>query len=68
MTTHVLIPCTYNCARSVLAAGGGDDGKRRTFKLTRQAIGYRMLQLLQLSFETLSKAQLKQALLQIASH
>jgi arsenate reductase len=27
-------------------AEGGDDGKRRAFELTRQAIGYRMLQLL----------------------
>ena len=45
-----------------------DDGKRRAFELTRQAIGYRMLQLLQLPFETLSKEQLKQALQQIASN
>ena len=29
-------------------AEGGDEGKRRAFELTRQAIGYRMLQLLQL--------------------
>lgn len=29
-------------------ADGGDDGKRRAFELTRQAIGYRMLQLLDL--------------------
>jgi len=29
-------------------AEGGDDGKRRAFELTRQAIGYRMLQLLEL--------------------
>lgn len=49
-------------------ADGGDDGKRRAFELTRQAIEYRMLQLLQLPFETLSKEQLKQALQQIASH
>ncbi len=27
-------------------AEGGDDGQRRAFELTRQAIGYRMLQLL----------------------
>lgn len=49
-------------------ADGGNDGKRRAFELTRQAIGYRMLQLLQLPFETLSKEQLKQALQQIASN
>jgi arsenate reductase len=29
-------------------ADGGDDGKRRAFELTRQAVGYRMLQLLEL--------------------
>jgi len=49
-------------------ADGGDDGKRRAFELTRQAIGYRMLQLLQLPLETLSKEQLKHALQQIASN
>jgi arsenate reductase len=47
-------------------AEGGDEGKRRAFELTRQAVGYRMLQLLQLPLETLSKAQLKDALLEIA--
>jgi len=47
-------------------AEGGDDGKRRAFELTRQAIGYRMLQLLRLPFEALSKEQLKDALLEIA--
>jgi arsenate reductase (thioredoxin) len=49
-------------------ADGGDDGKRRAFELTRQAIGYRMLQLLQLPFETLSKELLKDALQQIGSN
>lgn len=29
-------------------ASGGDEGKRVAFELTRQAVGYRMLQLLQL--------------------
>lgn len=43
-------------------AEGGDEGKRRAFELTRQAIGYRMLQLVQLPLETLSKAELQQAL------
>jgi arsenate reductase (thioredoxin) len=46
-------------------ADGGDEGKRRAFELTRQAIGYRMLQLLQLPFEDLSKAELQQALVEI---
>jgi arsenate reductase (thioredoxin) len=46
-------------------ADGGDEGKRRAFELTRQAIGYRMLQLLQLPLESLSKAELQQALAEI---
>ncbi len=47
-------------------AEGGDEGKRRAFELTRQAIGYRMLQLLQLPLETMGKAELQQALAEIA--
>ena len=47
-------------------AEGGDEGKRRAFELTRQAIGYRMLQLLQLPLETMSKAELQQALVEIS--
>lgn len=47
-------------------AEGGDEGKRRAFELTRQAIGYRMLQLLALPLETMSKAELQQALVDIA--
>lgn len=43
-------------------ADGGDEGKRRAFELTRQAIGYRVLQLLQLPLETMGKAELQQAL------
>lgn len=46
-------------------AEGGDEGRRRAFELTRQAIGYRMLQLLQLPFDDLSKAELQQALVEI---
>jgi arsenate reductase (thioredoxin) len=46
-------------------AEGGDEGKRRAFELTRQAIGYRMLQLLQLPLEDLGKAELQQALAEI---
>lgn len=44
---------------------GGDEGKRQAFELTRQAIGYRMLQLLALPLETMSKAELLAALSQI---
>ncbi|MBX3605591.1 MAG: arsenate reductase ArsC [Piscinibacter sp.] len=46
-------------------AEGGDDGKRRAFELTRQAIGYRMLQLLALPLETMDRAALQQALTEI---
>lgn len=40
----------------------GDDGKRRAFELTRQAIGYRMLQLLALPLETMDRAALQAGL------
>ena len=47
-------------------AQGGDDGKRRAFELTRQAIGYRMLQLLALPIETMTPADLRAGLQAIA--
>jgi arsenate reductase len=47
-------------------ADGGDEGKRRAFELTRQAIGYRMLQLLQLPLHRLGKTELQQALAEIS--
>jgi arsenate reductase len=47
-------------------AEGGDEGKRRAFELTRQAIGYRMLQLLALPLDTMPKTELQQALAKIA--
>jgi len=47
-------------------AEGGDEGKRRAFELTRQAIGYKMLQLLSLPLDTLSKPELAAALEAIA--
>jgi arsenate reductase len=47
-------------------APGGDEGKRQTFELTRQAIGYRMLLLLQLPLETMDNATLQKALLDIS--
>ena len=43
-------------------APGGDEGKRRAFELTREAIGYRLLQLLALPLERLDNAQLRHAL------
>ena len=46
-------------------AEGGDEGKRRAFELTRQAIGYRMLQLLALPLETMDRSALQAALVEI---
>lgn len=43
-------------------ADGGDAGKRRAFELTRQALGYRMLQLLALPLGTMERGELQQAL------
>ena len=48
-------------------AEGGDEGRRRAFELTRQAIAYRMLQLLQLPLETMAPAALAQALNEIGA-
>jgi arsenate reductase len=50
------------------SAEGGDDGKRRAFELTRQAIGYRMLQLLALPLETMDRDALHAALTEIGSN
>lgn len=47
-------------------AEGGDAAKRRAFELTRLAIGYRMLQLLQLPLATLDKPALQRALVEIS--
>ena len=47
-------------------ATGGGEGKHQAFELTRQAIGYRMLQLLALPLDTLSNAELQAALERIA--
>jgi arsenate reductase (thioredoxin) len=46
-------------------AEGDDDAKRRAFELTRQAIGYRMLQLLALPIETMPHDALQSALADI---
>ena len=47
-------------------AEGGDEGKRRAFELTRQAFGYRMLQLLALPIDTMDRGALLSALQRIA--
>ncbi len=46
-------------------AEGGEEGRRRAFELTRQAIGYRMLQLLALPLETMDRKALQAALIEI---
>ncbi len=46
-------------------ADGGEEGKRRAFELTRQAIGFRMLQLLALPLEAMERSALKAALEEI---
>lgn len=43
-------------------AEGGDAGQRLAFELTRQALGYRMLQLLALPLEEMDRAALQAAL------
>ena len=47
-------------------AEGGEEGKRRAFELTRQAIGFRMLQLLQLPLGTMDQDELQKALVEIS--
>jgi len=49
-------------------APGGDEGKRLAFELTRQAIGYRMLQLLQLPLDAMSHDELQRALTDISQN
>jgi arsenate reductase len=46
-------------------AAGGEDGRRRAFESTRQALGYRMLQLLALPLDTMDRAALQAALVDI---
>ena len=46
-------------------APGDEDARRRAFELTRQAIGYRMLQLLALPLESLGDRELQAALAEI---
>jgi arsenate reductase len=45
---------------------GSDDAKRRAFELTRQAIAYRMLQLLQLPFASMERSTLTTAVQSIS--
>ena len=48
-------------------APGSDEDRRRAFELTRQALGYRLLQLAQLPFDTSSDAELRAALERIGA-
>lgn len=50
------------------AVEGDDLRKRQAFDLTRQALGYRILQLMQLPFSDMSHAELQQAVNQIYSN
>lgn len=45
-----------------------ENDRKNAFEITRQAIGYRMLQLLQLPLETMSDAELQRALSTISSN
>lgn len=47
-------------------AVGGEESKRTAFELTRQAIGYRMLRLLQLPFDSMDDVTLERALAEIS--
>jgi arsenate reductase len=47
-------------------AAGDESQRRAAFDLTRQAIGYRMLQLLELPLESMDDANLRAVLLEIA--
>ena len=49
-------------------ADGGDEGQRRAFELTRQAIGYRMLQLLALPLQAMDRPALQAALVEIGQN
>ena len=48
-------------------ADGGDEGKRQAFELTRQAISYKLLQLLALPLQSLGRDELRLALQAIAN-
>jgi protein-tyrosine-phosphatase len=71
MTSHILILCTHNSARSVLSEGMlnhwakrlGRDVKAHSAGSAPSA--YRMLQLLQLRLETLSRSDLRAELVAI---
>jgi len=49
-------------------SNAAEKDKKVAFELTRQAIGYRMLQLLQLPLDTMSDAELQAALADISSN
>jgi len=50
------------------SAPDGDGARRQAFELTRQAIGYRMLQLLALPIDRLTDAELQQSLSAMSSN
>lgn len=48
-------------------SNASESARKQAFELTRQALGYRMLQLLQLPLETMGNAELQRALIDISS-
>ena len=72
-SSYLQDPVTIEVARSNATASTieqrfyrvDEDDKRQAFELTRQAIGYRMLQLLALPLDSMDRASLHTALLDI---
>jgi len=65
MTSHVLILCTHNSARSVLSEGMLNHWAKRLGRDGSAHSAYQMLQLLQLPLETLSPSDLRAELVAI---
>ena len=68
-------PCPYWAGSPVTVHWGYPDpsnapdaDKKIAFELTRQALGYRMLQLLQLPLDSMSNAELRKALTDISNN